>query len=118
MKRVLSKGKEFIKNRKKLAIIAGVFIVGLVAVIVPSFAASTPIASVEIESEKLSYNDNTPGAWKITKSAKWIEKGKARITIDIDTKLKTNDSSGKREVAFPPGIASEARKRASITFQR
>ena len=54
-----------------------------------SLAAPTHIGSVEIKSEELDYDQKAPGSFKITKSAKWISKGKAQITFDVDTVVKT-----------------------------
>ena len=51
-----------------------------------SFASLTPVKSISFESEKLSYEKNEGGSYKITKSAEWIAKGKARITFQVDTK--------------------------------
>ena len=51
-----------------------------------SFASLTPIKSISFESENLNYEENEPGSYKITKSADWIGKGKARITFQVDTK--------------------------------
>ncbi len=51
-------------------------------------AAETPIKTVEIFSEHESFEDNNPGAWKVTKSAEWIDNGKARITFQINSRIK------------------------------
>ena len=64
----------------------------IVAISIPVFAKEEPVKSITIESENLSYEENKPGSYKITKQAEWIGKGKARITFQVDTKelLKEN----------------------------
>ncbi len=54
------------------------------------FAQPQAIRSVEIYSEKLDYSKKEPGAWKVEKSAKWVGKGEAEITFDVDTIMKSN----------------------------
>ena len=56
-----------------------------------SFAVTVPIKSIEIKSEKLNFDTNEAGSWKVTKSASWISKNKARITFDIDSIEKINN---------------------------
>ena len=79
---------ENIRKHKKLALISlSVLSILLLVTILPnSFASLTPIKSITIESEKLNYEENELGSYKITKSAEWIGKGKARITFQVDTK--------------------------------
>ena len=50
--------------------------------------AEGPVESVEFSSNHLSYANNEPGAWKVTKSAKWIGAGKARITFKVESVAK------------------------------
>ena len=49
------------------------------------------IKSIELTSQHTSYTNSAPGSWHVTKSAQWIEEGKARITFDVDTVRKTAD---------------------------
>ena len=79
---------ERIRKHKKIALISlSILSVLLLVTILPnSFASLTPIKSISFESEKLSYEKNEGGSYKITKSAEWIGKGKARITFQVDTK--------------------------------
>ena len=79
---------EKIRKHKKLALISlSVLSILLLVTILPnSFASLTPVKSITIESEKLNYEENESGSYKITKSAEWIGKGKARITFQVDTK--------------------------------
>lgn len=59
-----------------------------------SFFASAlmdPVRSIEQTSQNLSFENGDAGAWKITKSAKWIARGKARITIEADSIAKDDN---------------------------
>ncbi len=49
------------------------------------------IKSVELTSQHTNYSNSEPGSWNVTKSAKWIEPDKARITFDVDTVAKFAD---------------------------
>ena len=76
--------------KKKIIIVIVIISVISLLFIKNSFATETPGPSITIQSEKLNYNNQEGGAWQVTKSAKWIEKGKARITIDVETITKSN----------------------------
>ena len=67
----------------------------LLTFIIKTFSSPEPIKSVEIFSNNLNYQNNEPGSWRITKSAEWTDYGKAKITINVDTKLKTGDAQYK-----------------------
>lgn len=79
-------------NRRKVLVLCSFSVVFITVclIIANTFAALEPIKSVNISSEKVSYNKKDPGAWNIEKSAEWISKGKARITFELDTILKKN----------------------------
>ena len=85
---------EKIRKHKKLALISlSVLSILLLVTILPnSFASLTPVKSITKKKKKLNYEENESGSYKITKSAEWIAKGKARITFQVDTKelLKEN----------------------------
>ena len=84
------------KHKKRALILLSVLSILLLVTILPNvFAATTPIKSITIESENLNYEENESGSYKITKSAEWIGKGKARITFQVDTKelLKENTNT-------------------------
>lgn len=67
------------------------FILLFVLIVLPSsFAGIQPVRQIEIFSEKLNYNNGEPGAWKITKSAKWTGRDEAEITIDVDSVTQSN----------------------------
>ena len=79
-----------IKNKFIFLVLIFALIIGKVA-IPRIFAQLQPVKSVEILSEKLDYTKKEPGSWKIDKSAKWISKGNAEITFDLDTITKENN---------------------------
>ena len=84
------------KHKKRALILLSILSILLLVTILPNvFAATTPIKSITIESENLNYEENESGSYKITKSAEWIGKGKARITFQVDTKelLKENTNT-------------------------
>ena len=84
------KVKSIYKNNSKEFIVLGIFIVAFSAFLIGNaFAALTPTKSVIITSQKTSYEDKEPGSWQVEKSGKWISKGKARVTFDVDTTLMT-----------------------------
>jgi len=86
----MDKLRKLRSNKKVVSSLVVVIIVVLAIILQRSFAVLTPVKSVTIYSEKTSYEEKTPGSWKIDKSAKWIDKGKARITFDLDTVMKSN----------------------------
>ncbi len=63
-----------------------------VSFILRTNAQTVPIRSVEITSSHTSYEDAEPGAWKITKSAEWTDVGKARVTFEVDSIPKYDES--------------------------
>lgn len=59
---------------------------------VPSiFAVPQPVKSVEIFSNELNYQNKDPGAWKITKSARWVRQGEVEVTLNVESILKTTE---------------------------
>ncbi len=80
--------KRFFKNVIFSSYLVLLLLLSIIAV--PKiFAELQPVKSIEIYSDKLDYKKNEAGSWKITKSAKWISKGIAEITFDVDTIKKT-----------------------------
>ena len=72
----------------------GIFVVAIfIFFIGNAFAALTPVKSIIITSEKSSYEDKEPGSWQVEKSGKWIKRGTARVTFDVNTVLKTNNEA-------------------------
>ena len=88
---------KIIKKRKILYTSMFVLFMGVIAINLMSgtFSLLQPVRSVEIFSNNVSYQNNEPGSWKVTKSARWTGSGKARITVDVDTILKTGDNQYK-----------------------
>ena len=75
---------QFLDGKKYILgsiVLIGLFIVFMVS----SFAALTPVSIVTVPSTILNYSNKEEGAWQYTKSAEWISKGKARVTINLDT---------------------------------
>ena len=55
------------------------------AFILKTNAQLVPVQSVEITSGHSNFENNEPGSWKITKSAKWTGVGKAKITFEVES---------------------------------
>jgi len=98
MKNVLSNIIKFLKKNKLISVAVLFITVGIALSFSNAFGELTPIKSIEIFSENLDYSSKEPGAWKITKSAKWSAKGTAEITFDVDTIVKKN--KGNVDVLF------------------
>jgi len=76
------------KIRKKPIIILPIFASVFLVVLFITFSLNTyslPVESISFPSSSLSYEEKVPGAWNVTKSAKLTNKGKVRVTIDMDT---------------------------------
>ena len=68
-------------------------IVILFAIVVPkSFAASTPVEYITFSSKNLNYEKKEDGSWNLVKSVKWIGRGRARITFNINTNQMLKDN--------------------------
>ena len=92
IKKIWRKLQFFIKRNAKVVIAFGIFVVAFAVFLVGNaFAALTPTKSVIITSQKTSFKDKEPGSWQVEKSGKWISKGKARVTFDVDTTLMTKN---------------------------
>lgn len=88
---------DFIKNnfsKKKAFLLLGtISLLGFIFVISRSFAVDVPVESITFTSNSLSYTAGKAGSWKVVKSAKWISKGKARITYDVSAFPSTSRST-------------------------
>ena len=98
------KNKRQFGYRRHRKLFAGLFCFALILTLtvmtfVKTMAADVPVPSVEIFSRNTSYANNNPGSWKITKSAKWTDEGKARITFEVDSVLKY-DAENKLDVVM------------------
>ena len=88
----MNKIKRFVQEHTKEVVVFSIFVVAVSIFFVGNaFAALTPTKSVIITSRNTSYEDNEPGSWQVEKSGKWVSKGKARVTFDVDTSLMTED---------------------------
>ena len=90
MKQTISSFFSNQKNRNIVGVIIGVIVLSMLITIPISLASPTPVSKIEIKSENLDYDKKEPGSFKVTKSAKWISKGKAEITFDVDTVMKND----------------------------
>ena len=81
------------KNNIKHYLLAVLILAIVIITISSSLAATVPVKSIEIKSENLNYDNKEQGAWKVTKSAYWTAKNKARITFDVDTIEKIPDEN-------------------------
>ena len=94
LKSILSKISYLVQKKPKEFLALGVFVMAIsIYLITNTFAALTPVRSIIITSEKTSYENKEPGSWQVEKSSKWIRKGVARVTFDVDTTLMTEDKS-------------------------
>ena len=73
------------KNKKTFLLLLLVPII--VFFVSQSYSLEQEVKSVEIQSED--YNE--PGSWHIDKSAEWTDFGKARVTFDVNSVMKTGD---------------------------
>ena len=56
------------------------------------FAVPTePIPSIELTSQHTSFASGEPGAWKVNKMAGWTSSSTARIIVDVESLLKSQD---------------------------
>lgn len=82
----------------------------LVGAIFSSYALEEPVGSISFTSQSLNYQDKTPGSFKITKSASWLEKGTARVTFDINTILNINEQDTDLLLVLDTTISLEKEK--------
>lgn len=92
MKKV-KKIKQFLntKNGRRIGILGAIFLMALILYLPFSLAGLEPVKSVIITSEKTDYESSEAGSWQVEKSGKWIKKGTAQVSFDVDTTLKTNN---------------------------
>lgn len=115
-----------VKNKiGKQKVLLSIIMVGILLVMVglfySSFSLLEPVRSIRFTSEKLNYDEKTPGSWKVEKSAEWIDKGRAKITIDVDTILKQKEDGIDLILVLDTsesmrGEKLEKEKEASINF--
>ena len=87
----------FKKASKRTFIVLGAVLLASISAIasfIISVAAAdytVPIKSVTLTSAHTSYTSNEPGSWNIEKSAKWTGRGKAQITFDVSSIMKSSE---------------------------
>lgn len=91
-----------------------IFLVLFITFLPRIFAELQPVKSIEIFSEKLSYQNKEPGSWKIIKSAKWTSQGEAEITFDIDSILKTKTNGTDLILVLDTSASMKGEKIASL----
>ena len=69
-----------------------VILVVTILVISNSFAASTPVEYITFSSKNLNYEKKEDGSWNLVKSVKWVGRGRARITFNINTNQMLKDN--------------------------
>ena len=75
-----------IKNRKLILSLFCVMVLSIVVgFIMNSYSAQELINSITVDSKALNYENNTPGSFRVTKSAKWINKDQLRIRLDLES---------------------------------
>ena len=81
------------KYKKEIMAIVLLVVMFFVCSMSYAYAMSNPVPSVIIMSENISYESKEEGSWQVEKGAKWISKGKARVTFDVDTTLMAKEDS-------------------------
>ncbi len=83
-------------NKRKM-IFAGLFgFVFVFTIMMLSGFASAD--AIYIKSSNRNFDSDQPGSWRVTKSAEWIGKGKARLTLKAESKM--IDAGGARDVVY------------------
>ena len=80
--------KRKFKNIPRKNLIISLIFVGIICILSAVLMNSFSLPNQQVmsfQSEKLNYDNKEAGSFEVTKNAKWISKGKARISIDIDT---------------------------------
>jgi len=93
MKKIFKKISDVFKTYTVACVVVVLAIIVVAITVSRAFADLTPIKSIEIFSEQADFSRKEPGAWKVTKSAKWISKDTAEITFDLETVLKTENKN-------------------------
>jgi len=90
----MKKIKDKINKKRILSILCVVVLSIFCGLLFSSYSAQELIPSVEIDSKKLSYQEKTPGSFRMTKSAKWISSNQVKVTLDLDT-VSYSENKGK-----------------------
>ena len=104
--------------KKKIVIILFAFLIFVcfVSFLGISFAKQMELSepSIEIKSENSNYDREEAGAWKVTKSAKWIDRGKARITFDVESIIKSNTDYKDFILVLDTSVSMEGNKISQV----
>lgn len=89
IKKAIKKVTYLLRGNKFKISFLGIFtICVLILFISNSFAVEVPVETTSFTSSNINYDSGESGAWKITRTASWISKNKAKVVYD----LKTNPS--------------------------
>jgi len=81
--------KRKFKNISKKGLIMTLCLIGIVLVLsiilMNSFSLPDQIGTISFQSKSLNYDNKEAGSFEITKSTRWISKGKARVEVNVDT---------------------------------
>lgn len=89
IKKAIKKVTYLLRGNKFKISFLGIFtICVLILFISNSFAVEVPVETTSFTSSDINYDSGESGAWKITRTASWISKNKAKVVYD----LKTNPS--------------------------
>ena len=92
IKSLTKKLNSFIVNNKLLFSFIIVFLLCILILFISnSFAVEVPVETISFTSEDLNFEDGEEGAWKVTKSAKWLSKNKARVTYELSANPSSNE---------------------------
>lgn len=73
------------KKRTVIGLLILVFAIGLIYFLPGAFASPIPISRVSIASQKTSYDDKEQGSFYLEKWYTFMDKGKLRVNLDLDT---------------------------------
>ena len=71
----------------------------VVSLVLNAMAEQEPVKSIEFTSEHSDFENGDKGAWIVTKSAKWIDTGKAEVTININS-IKRSSIGHKKDIVL------------------
>lgn len=73
------------ENKFKFSALGIFTVCVLILFISNSFAVEVPVETTSFTSSDINYDEGANGAWKITRTACWISKNRAKITYDLKT---------------------------------
>lgn len=81
-----------------------------------SLMETEPISNISYMTEKLSYETKEAGSFKVTKSAKWVSRRKAKVTIDIDTIPMSRNA--KKDIIFVVDVSKSMKQENLENIQK